>query len=429
MANTVRLQTNSVLQVPLQNFDKDFTFIVNGQSYKTNKFVADLISPEISNFHLTDSTINEYSFTTQHQGNFQHILDLLTFEAQIIEDSELSFFEEVITKLRSDKIKVHINDPEPTIDNIIELFHKHEQSPEFFSKKISEEIDFLSEHFSELVNKERENLSEMSIDHIERIISNDKLQLDNEDQLLKFINELSMKNDQYSILYEYVYFPNVETSTISEFLSIFDINLMNNKIWSSLSLLLKKSKIESGRSKLIENRYRKPIQKMNEIKYSHDNLNGIFGYFMNNSNIKEEVDVSCSSTFSGNSISLLDIENKSNDFYTDPLSNSWICFEFKKYLVVPSNYSIRSCYSGPGGCHLKNWVIEGSMDKKNWSKIDERNDCSLLNGSFYTHTFDIPKENVSDSKFKFLRIRQTGENWHGGDCLNICSVEFYGGLI
>ena len=43
----VQLKTTSVLDLPLQFYDKDFTFIVNGTEYPTSRVISDLLSPYI----------------------------------------------------------------------------------------------------------------------------------------------------------------------------------------------------------------------------------------------------------------------------------------------------------------------------------------------------------------------------------------------
>lgn len=55
----IQLQTSSILNAPLYNYDKDFTFIVNGKEYNTYRIISDLLSSKISNIHKTDPT---YSF-------------------------------------------------------------------------------------------------------------------------------------------------------------------------------------------------------------------------------------------------------------------------------------------------------------------------------------------------------------------------------
>ena len=53
----IKLQTDSLLHVPLHKYTNDFTFIINSKKYETSSFYADLLSPIISSRHLIDPTI------------------------------------------------------------------------------------------------------------------------------------------------------------------------------------------------------------------------------------------------------------------------------------------------------------------------------------------------------------------------------------
>lgn len=121
MINTILLQTNSILQVPLNNYKSDFTFIVNNTEFLSTKLAADLISPKISKLHQVDITIDEYSINTKNQGNFQTFLDLLTFKSQKISESEIPFISEIIEELQTEKIDINIFTPEMNLNNIVEL--------------------------------------------------------------------------------------------------------------------------------------------------------------------------------------------------------------------------------------------------------------------------------------------------------------------
>lgn len=56
-------------------------------------------------------------------------------------------------------------------------------------------------------------------------------------------------------------------------------------------------------------------------------------------------------------------------FYSLNEYNQWICFDFKEYKIIPTNYTIKSDYST---CNLKSWFIEGSNDNMNWEILDEQ---------------------------------------------------------
>ena len=91
MTNSIKILTDSVLHIPLQKYDKDFTFIVNSKIYKTSSFIADLTSPIISSNHLIDPTLNEFTINTKSSGDFNLIINLIDFKPQEIKDDEFSF--------------------------------------------------------------------------------------------------------------------------------------------------------------------------------------------------------------------------------------------------------------------------------------------------------------------------------------------------
>ena len=104
-----------------------------------------------------------------------------------------------------------------------------------------------------------------------------------------------------------------------------------------------------------------------------------------------------------------------------------------QFITQLNNYSIRSNNNSSNNLHMKNWVIEGSDDGKDWIKNDEQNNNYFLNGPHYVHAFTIKREN-ENKKVK----NQTGLNWSQNYFLKICSVEnkkvkkkvmFYGTIL
>lgn len=122
---------------------------------------------------------------------------------------------------------------------------------------------------------------------------------------------------------------------------------------------------------------------------------------------------------------LLDF-NKSSFYMTQTsIKNAWICFDFKRRKVEISNYSIKSHSFDINSTHIKNWVIEISDDKKNWTKIDEHSNYDGLNGHYITKTFSVEPNQFS----RYCRFYHTGEYYgYPNLCLAFNSIEFYGRL-
>lgn len=434
MKNYIKLQANSVKQVPLQNFEKDFTFIINSKKFETSSFVADLISPQISRLHSINPTTKEYVINTNSQGDFQKILNLINFDRNEIQEKDIPFIIEIFNKLGTNNIEFNIEtkQEEITIDNAIEQLLEHQKYPQFFNLNLTKEVKFISTHFSEMQKKLIKEINENNIDIsiIEMIIGSDELILENENQLLQTINALYLKDNRNSIFYKFVDFANVEISSLNEFISIFDYNDLTKEMWDDFISCFKNQIQNSNDKKECKHKYKKQKPKGIEFQAKNNEFNGIFKYLKTQSNIKNEIQISASSICSGQINDLLDFDDKSSFFETNSKPNSWICFEFINHKIIPSSYIIRTIDS-ENNDHLKSWIVEGSNDNKNWIKIDENQNCSHLKGSEKVHLFTISKH--EEQMFKYIRIQQTGPNWYSGNNqdhhLCMSAIEFYGILI
>jgi hypothetical protein len=111
--------------------------------------------------------------------------------------------------------------------------------------------------------------------------------------------------------------------------------------------------------------------------------------------------------------------------------NQSICFDFKMMRVIPTHYSIRAYSSGPGCNHLKNWVIEGSVDGQSWDELDRRENDSDLNSSHAVKTFSVSdsKPKSKSGPFQMIRLRQIGPNHNNYHYLIFTAFEIFGSLI
>ena len=230
----MQLQSSSLFDIPFDTYEKNFTFMVNGEKIQTSRIISDLLSPVICKNHLNDPTSNTFVINTHEKGDFSHILELVNFNYQNFSENELPFIIEVIEQLNNNSIEIE-NNIQITIDNVFNRLKYHEKRSNFFSQQISKEIEFISSHFNELCESHIEEFNNLSIDMIYEIINDDQLTLKSEDQLLKFVNFFYSQNSRYSVLYELVYFENVSSDTIKEFLQNYDINDMSGEIWNRLS--------------------------------------------------------------------------------------------------------------------------------------------------------------------------------------------------
>ena len=112
-----------IKNVSLQAYTQDFSFIVNGEEFKTSFLLAELISRLICYIHTSDPTINRFIIRTEHRGNFLQIIELSNFREVNVTDNNSAFFSEVVRILYIHPI--HLNgirdEDETSVYSIVQL--------------------------------------------------------------------------------------------------------------------------------------------------------------------------------------------------------------------------------------------------------------------------------------------------------------------
>lgn len=428
----IKLNTSAIVHVPIQYYNEDFLFIVNGKEFHTKRLIADLLSTKISHLHSVDPTIYKYCINTEEKGDFSHILNLINFAKNDVPEKEYAFIIEVIGLLENDSIEMTENDEstEITLNNVFDKIQKHERYSKYYSKSLHKEIEFISSHFSEIDEQMKEKLIKFKLSTLCEIFENEKLKLKDEDQLFEIVNELYSKDSNYSILYETVDFLNVSNECIDEFTSQFDMNDLTNGIWVKICERLKQTQ--------------KTSKKQNSQKNTGITLNysegqpfsGIINYLKKhcNNNIDNEINLTASSYFDSSEKyqikNVMSFDNPDNGFATKWYNpGSWLCIDFTRHRIIPTHYTLKSLGSYfPGSIYsLKSWVIETSNDNKSWDVIDEVKNNSQLKGDLFVHTFKIQKP--QDKEIRYFRIRSTDSDWCGSHYIALNSIEVFGTII
>lgn len=416
--NQIKLNEKIMKVLSFDSYEKNFVFIVNNEQFKTSRIIADILSPKINKLHLTHPSVNECVVNTKNHGNFSYYLQLINFNLNGIPESQIAFIDEVATILGNQFIEYKSDDDqiEITIDNVIDRIKLHEQYPHIYSKQIKKEADFLASHFYMLNVTQEDSFCTMNKFVLDRIFNNTKLVLKSEDQLLNIINTIYKNDFNCSYMYNYIHFNSVSNEGIASFLQFIKFDDLTPNIWQSISSRnIPKADMSSEKSRS-DKRYSGQI-----FEYSEDNrFSGILKYLKDNTELDEEISITASSVRTQNFDMTKLIDDKGTSFYSDPETNPWVCFEFKKHILIPTNYTI---YTNQHYNDIKSWVVEGSNDKQNWIIIDEHSDCNCLKNSFY-HTFSIKKQ----IEIKYFRIRMTGPDWDGGYFLRLTLIEIFGKL-
>jgi hypothetical protein len=110
-------------------------------------------------------------------------------------------------------------------------------------------------------------------------------------------------------------------------------------------------------------------------------------------------------------------------WYSKNVPNSWIQFDFMNHAFQLTHYTLKTFIGGPDSGHLKNWVIEGSNNLKEWTEIDRHEGNYDLNDRNRCVTYRCEgKQGI----FRYIRLRQSGKNHRGNDFLFLGNVEFFG---
>lgn len=459
--------------------ENEFRFIFGEHEVKMKNIFAEFISPVVSRLRQSDPTINSLNLhdiilniqkkIIENNYNFGELLDL---------KSESIFSEEIISlfKQLSNGYEVEINEEQSVQMKFLSIFIGNEDMYskidqlfpqeinksnyeiylqtfpyfEFLSKTISYSnfleystiIDFISSNFYSI---DRTSLLKYPKKVLLSIISNKNLQLESEDSLFDFINEIySNEYSEFSVneepenniniinFYEQVDISALSDQKFQDFLEQMNPYNINSTIWQKICQYFAENKTNKKR---INSKRKKNDQLCFEYDGNINNsFKGIIHHFTDEcgGNVDDNsiINISASSAIVGYSAKFAaDVDDDQHYFSSLSRENSWLMFDFRDKRVKPTHYSIRSRHDvGRGQGHPKCWVIEGSnsANNDNWILLDSRNGIDDLDDANSIKTFDI--QSHTNEEFEFLRIRQISENSQGSYNLAISAIEFFGSV-
>ena len=193
MLDIIKLTSESILKANFDLLEPNFSFIVNGQEYRTHRFLASLLSPIVSNLLSTDRSVDSFEIQTKNsQGDFQLLLNLVSFGQQVIDNQNKEFILEILDILQNDCVQVELKSRSSkiTYENVFSNLLNDLQYTHYYHEIIEEELRIIAENMYRILcnDEERRYFSELGMTIIERILNH--LTIESEDQLLDFINSL-----------------------------------------------------------------------------------------------------------------------------------------------------------------------------------------------------------------------------------------------
>ena len=394
---------------------------MNGKIYKTNSFVANILSPNISKLYEESLDVSYYEINTEYDGDFNRILEYGEMKERNIKEGENEYFFNIMKELGNhhDFSQFYTEFEEDiSIENALQRI----EIKRGLNLNHDEEILFISRNFHDFLNKSKQSIMGLGIDIIEQILSNYEFKIQNEEELFDIVLKLYHKSKEYSILFSYVIFVNLSAKSIQEFTANFDINDINNNMWENICFRLEqdiscesREQYQKLHHRLLGNRYYgKRYERI--IKHLSEQFHG-------NVHTENIVHITSSTKPSSNIENI--VEQSNNEFFvTKDEANSYIRFHFKEGKILFDSYTLKTYHGSKNYAHLKSWILEVSNDGKNYQEVDRHENCDLLNGPLRKSTFKV---SISTPQ-RFVRLTQIGPNWLNNNCLILNQIEFSGFL-
>ncbi|EAX86591.1 hypothetical protein TVAG_589660 [Trichomonas vaginalis G3] len=376
---------------------------INNVEIPLNKSFAVAISQTFYSQYLLDNNIAKIDIQTEvkSQDTYHILKDILQYNKTEVECDEtvLNDLFHIGTTLEMEEItnlyKIYIIDKMKIDKNncfrLLEFYFDISSE-----EKISECIDFISSHFFEIdLNQLKIICPKLGFDILQRIFSNEKLELEDEDSFANFIISLTHEIKDSFKLIENIHFEFCSETIIKHIIDLTDINNFQNVVNSlSESLMRSRNPNNAKRNFIVTN------------------------YFESGN-----VEMYASSIGNGTYIDIINKYRSDDYFITQDIPNSWVQWKIKQnYSIQPTEYIVRTVPNNYRyiESHLRTWIIEGTTINGETKVLHEVNNSPLDYGEVRKYSLD------TKDKFISFKLIQTGRNCSNYDRLRRDVLDFSG---
>ena len=386
--------------------------------------LAEFLSPRVSRMRKSDAAVASYAFVDDFlcsQVAFEIFSDLVRSVSDgapiSVNDSNFCHVFRFACELENDEIKAFVGslvDVETLgVERATRILVMRRHLTCELPISVESLRSFVAAHFYDL---SEDTILSLDLETLILLLSDPQLQIRDEDSLYDLVEMLVDCDLKFSPLFEFVCLEYLTVDRIKRFISFVGNRLLgeiNLKLWEKISkrLVLTPTAFPDDER---GTRFAAPPG-IDFACTDPKSLNGIIANLSREcgGNVHDHgiVDVTASST-NGAAFAPRNVADLDGDsiYCSNDVLDTWICYDFKQMRVTPTSYSIRShCHGYPGYFNLKSWVLEVSNDGDVWDVVDSRNDNYELDDENVTCNFQIP-EGRCKSKYRFIRIRQTGPN-------------------
>ena len=392
LPKTFRLSSNGLSNVFSINIKPDFKFLVGLKEpftvYEMPSFFANFISPKVANHHAADPNFSTFHVPIADENNsFQLIIDLIHGKPIQPTDIQKISLKEVAKILGNDELyKKCVDTNQLKITNAIpQMLDKYDNGMD-----VQAEIDFIANHFQEYKTND---FIEISLPLLERIFSSSKLLIDDENDLFNTIYQIIIEKDhssEYKTLFSTLVFENLKIESLQKMCDILKPEDISAPLWSVIERRLMSS------VKKQKNKGSRYYRNFTSCEKEEDLFSGIFFMLLEkykgNPVDQGIVEVTSQGSCNGSKPNSLFEQNKDFSWGLIEKPGSYLQMNFKQSRVIVTGYSIRGC-SSTHWDQPQSWLLEGSNDGTNWTKIDERIKNQDMGGNDKLHYWSCEPSN------------------------------------
>jgi hypothetical protein len=427
---TGSISPTDLVRVKAGKSQDDFSFLVGDECYGCPSAVAELLSPKITQFRMSDFALTEFRIESPDPLSwFGQVLSLGRGSPINVDESNRRFFLSVFHELSNSDLYFSILDVfegGPTFSNVIDRLRLHDE----FGSLGSKELSFIASNFSTVPSSV---LNSLTLPQLYEILSLSSLRISDEDSLYAFIISGSESDISRLSLFDFIRFDALEASNACDFSRRLECEFEYFTPWTLQIVRHSLIDRENAASKELLAAQRKLRGEVFPFVAEHP-LDGIFASltrkYEGNPCDKGIVTITSSSIESNDPRyhpkNVVDA-SPSTHFGTRDDASSWICFDFKTQAVVLTHYTMVTYhdYGTWTAGFPRSWAVEISEDGLAWESLDVQTSCLLLDGPDRTATFLIS----NPAEARFVRIRMTGPHHRGRNHLELARVEFFGTLL
>jgi hypothetical protein len=419
---TLRLPSSTITSLNFSSYAQDFRFISEGAVFQCPTIVAEIISPTVIDIRKSDPTFCTFVFNPPVELNHMStFVSLIEGNSVTVSEDDLPEYLSISKQLGSARFLFSDLPQSFTADTVAE------QLLERLSSGLScdSAIDFAVKNFPDIP---LQSLDRLPVSVLSDILENPNLIISSESALCIWIVEHPTDPNFYALL-EHVKFEHLKPDALmlvqERFTEI--MPCLNSGIIAALGRRMTLPvPPQPGRSERWAPRNGKLVRC--DFDYAHK-LNGIIQFLSKTCRGKpvEAGSLAVTSSSIARPITefapknILDLSPNSvfsSGFTDDP--GPWIMIDFLDKVIVPNAYSFRPG-SKADSPRPVNWVVEGSLDGKDWTALDQ------ANNRWVGKPGAIQVQQVtSDKAFRLLRFRMVGLNFIGTKQLTLAGLDFYG---